>query len=197
VSLPLFGLTAGQRVAAMPLEGSMAKKRKARDYHEPWSLTQSQSWRLSYKTPPSVAETPEDLRIAVADWEASRDKAEKNADWIIWGSRLSEPAVVPTLLGNYVYADDRRILTFSRLLGLPDGSPTHEEFASRVIECVNAMTGIADPVMFIQELTALLTDMANDPIDEFFGGRAARLLFKIIEHKELVESHAQEQYDPE
>ena len=52
---------------------------------------------------------------------------------------------------------------FGRMLGLPEGSPTHEEFARRVVECVNAMTGIGDPVAFMQELTAFLTDMSERP----------------------------------
>src|SRR5271156_2765376 len=109
----------------------MAAKKKARHYHEPWSAQKSDLWKLGYKTPPKTADSPEELRVAVADWEAARGKAEKNADVLIMGSRLTEAAVVKSLLGSDCYADDRRILTFARMLGLPDGSPTHEEFADR------------------------------------------------------------------
>jgi hypothetical protein len=173
------------------------KKKRIRDYHEPWSASKSDLWTLGFRTPPKHADSPEELRVVVADWEAARGKAEKNADWIIWGSRLNEPAVVASLLGTHGYADDRRILTFSRMLGLPEGSPDHEEFAKRVVDCVNAMTGIGDPIAFMQELTAFLMDMSKDPIDEVFHGRATRLWFKIADHKEFTDKHAEDSDDPE
>jgi hypothetical protein len=169
----------------------MAVKRakKIRDYHEPWTLVKSDLWKLGFKHPPTMADSPEELRYAVADWEAARDKAEKNADVLIMGSRLTEPAMINRLTGWCSYWDDRRILTIARMLGLPDGSPTHEEFAQRVVDCINAMTGIGDPVAFMQELTAFLMDMSRDPIDEFFGGRATRLYFKIADHKEFTDNN--------
>lgn len=172
----------------------MAKKKRIRDWAEPWTLEKSNAWRETYKSPPKTAASPEELRIAVAEWEAARGKAEKNADVMILGSRLAEPEVLPSMLGTPTYVDDRRILTFARLLGLPEGSPTHEEFAQRCVDCVNSMAGIGDPVEFMGELTAFLEDMSRDPIDEFFHGRATRLLFKIAEHKEFIEKHS-EMYD--
>lgn len=173
----------------------MAKKRRIRDYAEPWALQKSDLWKLGYQHRPTVADSPEELRIAQAEWDAARAKAEKNADVVIMGSRLSEAAMVPSLGGGLSYWDDRRIITFARLLGLPDGAPTHEEFAQRAVDCVNAMTGIGDPVGFMQELTAFLEDMAADPIDQFFHGRASRLLFKIADHKELIAAHAADEDD--
>ena len=173
------------------------KKKRVRDYHEPWSAQKSDLWTLGFRTPPKHADSPEELRVAVADWEAARGKAEKNADVLIMGSRMTEATVVKSLLGSDCYADDRRILTFARLLGLPDGSPTHEEFADRVIQCINAMSGIGDPIAFMQELTAFLMDMSKDPIDEFFHGRATRLWFKIVDHKEFTDKHAEDSDDPE
>lgn len=175
----------------------MAKKKRIRDYAEPWTLEKSRIWDLGFKHPPSVADSPEELRIAQAEWKVARDKAEKNADVYVMGARLTEAAVSPSVGGSLVYSDDRRIITFARLLGLPDGAPTHEEFAQRAVDCVNAMAGIGDPVGFMGELTAFLEDMSRDPIDEFFHGRATRLLFKIAEHKELVEAHAEDAYDTE
>ncbi len=167
----------------------MAGKKRIRDWAEPWTLVKSDAWRESFKTPPQSAASPEELRMAVAEWEAARARAERDADVMILGSRLAEPEVLSSLGGALIYKDDRRILTFSRLLGLPDGSPTHEEYAQRIVDSVNAMAGIGDPVAFMRELTAFLEDMARDPIDPFFNGRATRLLFKIPEHKDVIEKH--------
>jgi hypothetical protein len=173
----------------------MAKKKRIRDYAEPWTLEKSTLWQLSYKTPPFRTPADDEQRQANADWEAARGKAEKTADVLILGSRLSEAAVATSQMGNLGYCDDRRILTFVRMLGLPDGAPSHEEFAQRVVDCVNAMTGIGDPVAFMGELTAFLEDMSRDPIDEFFHGRATRLLFRIVEQKDLIEAQTEEDSD--
>lgn len=173
----------------------MAKRQRNRDFHEPWSLVKSDLWRMNFTTPPFRKPADEEQRQANADWEAAKAKAEKYADILIMGSRMAEPAMAETLGGEAVYFDDRRILTFSRTLGLPEWAPTHAEVAQRVVDCVNAMTGISDPVGFMGELVALLTDMSRDPIDDFFSGRAMRLMFRIAEHKELVEAHQHEEGD--
>lgn len=171
------------------------KKLKARDYLEPWSTTKSKTWELGFKSgPPTHFKDEEELRAAVSEWTKRRDAAEENADWILWGSRVHEPGMTRSLLGKDVYFDDKGILTFVRNRALPEGAPTHEEMAKRVVECMNAMCGIGNPVEFMQELVAFLMDMSNDPIDDFFGGRANRFLFKVADHQSMVE-RAEEQHD--
>ena len=99
-------------------------------------------------------------------------------------------------LGQPVYVDDRRILTFARLLGLPEGAQRTPNLRKEPLSASMRWPGSRSRG-FMGELVAFLEDMSRDPIDGFFGGRATRILFRIAEHKELVEAHAQDQYDPE
>ena len=176
----------------------MAKKKRIRDYAEPWTLEKSRIWDLGFKHPPRWPTRPRSYGSRKPSGRPLGTRQRRMPTCTIMGSRLTEAAVcTERLAASLVYSDDRRIITFARLLGLPDGAPTHEEFAQRAVDCVNAMAGIGDPVGFMGELTAFLEDMSRDPIDEFFHGRATRLLFKIAEHKELVEAHAEDAYDTE
>jgi hypothetical protein len=165
------------------------KKQKPRDFNEPWITTRSKRWEAGFALgPPTTAATPEELRERIFNWNADRERFEKNADWIIWGSRLSEPTVCFTTAGEPVYTDDKRILAVSRMLGTPDGTPDQEEYAKRITACVNALVGIADPEAFVTELKEFLLDMAKDPIDEFFEGRAIRLLSKCTLQEDLIKN---------
>jgi hypothetical protein len=173
------------------------KKQKPRDYNEPWIATRSKSWEAGFALgPPKSAATPELLSERIADWTAARAKAEANADWLIWGSRLSEPTVCFTPENEPVYMDDRRILAVSRMMGTPDGTANQEEYAKRIAATMNAMVGIADPEAFMMELKEFLLDMARDPIDQFFELRAIKLLSKCTLQEDLLK-HGQLQNDDE
>jgi hypothetical protein len=154
----------------------MARKAQPEDFHEPWLTARSKTWESAYRHgPPKIGDTPAEIQQATLDWEAARARAESNAEWIIYGSRLAEPAICINHDGSVVATSDRRILAFSRVGGLPDSAPSHEDFAKRVVSCVNALAGIADPERFIAEARALLKDLLNNETDR--GDRRVLSLF--------------------
>lgn len=132
----------------------MARKRtaKPRSFFEPWTACKS----TLHGQAPIVDGIPEDAATTILDaWQ----RIDRDADWILWGSQMAEPAIAQGYLsGKPVVCDDRRILAVRRTLGLPDGSPTNEEVTKRIAECVNALAGIADPVAFIEDVRSLLKD---------------------------------------
>lgn len=139
------------------------KKRKPRSFFEPWVATKSPTWNIPYRIgPPTFKDgTPEEQRQTVLDWEAKKDKAEKSADWIVWGSKMSQPTICTSLEGQISVANDQGIIAVSRSLSLPEGSPSQAEIATRIAECVTAMAGIADPEAFITDARALMQSYAR------------------------------------
>ena len=145
----------------------MARKRtgKPRSWFEPWTATKSTTHGQS----PNVEGIPEDAAVSILDaW----GRADRDADWILWGSGMCVPGLAVGLLsGTPIVCDDKRILAIRRVLGLPDGSPTNEETCKRIADCINAMEGIADPVAFITDTRAMLLSYLNgecvdDPRDD-------------------------------
>lgn len=130
----------------------MARKRtgKPRFFFEPWRASKSPSHGLA----PNVDGLPEDAAASILDaW----GRSDRDADWILWGSKMQEPAIAKgygTGVGQII--GDERIIAIRRWLGLPEGSPTNEEVAKRIVDCVNAMAGIADPVAYMEDVRALL-----------------------------------------
>ena len=121
----------------------MARRRAPRSYFEPWSASRSKTWEAAYANgPPPVPGDESDVRQAALDWMAKRGQAEKDADWIIWGSGMAEPGVCHNLNGTITVTDDRRIIAIRRWLGLPVGSPSHGDVAQRIVDCVNACAGM-------------------------------------------------------
>lgn len=135
----------------------MARKRSAkpRSFFEPWTATKSRT----HGNAPNVEGVPEDAAGKLLDaWERS----DRDADWIIWGSGMAEPAIaVGFALGKAVVMDDQRIIAVRRSLGLPEGAPTNEETCKRIAECVTALAGVADPVSFISDVRELLKSYAR------------------------------------
>lgn len=130
----------------------MARKRavKPRSWFEPW--TPSKSPR--HGPAPKLDGLDEDAAAAILEaWE----RVDQNADWILWGSGMYDPCIVTNFVtGKPQVMDDQGIIAISKHRGLPDGSPSNEDICRRIAECVNAMTGVADPVEFMRNIRALL-----------------------------------------
>lgn len=146
----------------------MAKKKQRQSYAEPWTGERSQTWRVAFRHgPPAMLDFDEvERRQAELDFEAKKFKAEENAPWIIWGTGLSTPTICTSLLGKVsVSSDNDIILTVHRRGGWQEGQPTHKDTTERVVDCVNAMAGVADPSVFMEEVRELLCDMARGDAD--------------------------------
>ena len=132
----------------------MARKKAPRDYREPWTPTKSKLHGERPFKDGLPADWPEGVAQGVLDaWE----RADQNADWVVWGSRMAAPTVVTNLNGKSQVMDDQRIvLVIRRSLGLPEGAPNQEEIAKRIAECVNALAGVGDPSAFMVDVRALL-----------------------------------------
>ncbi len=140
----------------------MARRKALRSYFEPWSASRSKTREAAFANgPPPVPGDESDVRQAALDWVAKRAQAEKDADWIIWGSGMAEPGICHKLNGTIFVTDDRRIIAIRRWLGLPVGSPSHEDVAQRIVDCVNACAGIGDPGRFVEDVRALLLEYAR------------------------------------
>jgi hypothetical protein len=161
----------------------MARKRKPpRSYFEPWVAAKSKL----HGDPPNTEGVPEDAAAAMRDaWQ----RAEDNADWVLWGSKMADPCVVRGLVsGDAAVMDDRRIIAVRRTLGLPDGSPDHEAVARRICDCVNACQGVGDPAEFVKDVRALLLALARGELDDPREDvRVVSLLARCIPPEELEE----------
>jgi hypothetical protein len=136
----------------------MSRQGQPRDYFEPWTATKSErhgSRPFPDGKPAQMLDEAYDQ--VVSSWE----RTERDADWIIWGSRMTEPAICVNLTGSITVTGDRRIITVAKALGLPAGSPDHESIAKRICACVNACRDIADPLAFVEEARALLVALVN------------------------------------
>lgn len=160
----------------------MARKR-FRSYFEPWAASRDAAWDWAYKFgPPSHGDTPEEVAQNIADWEAKKAKAEAQADWVLWGSRMSEPSETISLLGKKGFHDGKGIIAVRRFVEPPEGSPSHVDICKRIAECVNAMAGVADPVKFVNDVRSLLWEYAKgecveDPRDDV---RVLSILSRLI-----------------
>lgn len=129
---------------------------KAKDYHEPWSAEVS-AWDLAFRNGPPPADAEQ-----VERWEVARERARENADWIIWGSRMVEPATACTMDGRVVVMDDRHVVVrVSPTTSINKNAPDQELLARRIAACVNACRGMAEPDRAVDAARALLVDLST------------------------------------
>lgn len=125
-------------------------------FHEPWTVTRSVAVaRDPFPDGPPEGADPDAVARTRAACEALADRAE----YVLWGSRMSTPAITKSMLGNVVVMDDRRIIAISRSATIGPVGP--KQFAERIVVCVNAFAGIHDPKQFLSDLRALLWEYAN------------------------------------
>jgi hypothetical protein len=167
----------------------MARKRQApRDFHEPWTAMRSVSAGGGNPFPDGVPEgfDPE----AASKMIDAACRAVENADWIIWGSNMAERGLsVGYLTGSINIGDGRRIIAVSRKLGLPEGSPDHEQIAKRIAECVNACAYIPSPEQFVADLRAVLLELLNGDADPRTDDRLLSLVARCIPQEEIERLH--------
>ena len=167
----------------------MARRKAPKFYFEPWVSTKSKT----HGEPPETEGLPDEAAATVRDaWQ----RADDNADWIIWGSRMADPCVVQGFVGGEAAVmDDRRIIAVRRWLGLEKDAPGHKEVATRICDCVNALAGVGDPVAFVTEVRALLLSLIRGECeDPRMDVRVVSLLARCIPPEEL-ESMKHEQYE--
>lgn len=123
-------------------------------------------------------------------------RLEASADWVIWGSGMSEPQIATGFTSGTPFVfDDKRILAVRRVLGTPEGSPTNEEVCKRIVECVNGFEGVGAPVEFMAEVRALLLDCVNgDFTDAGYAVRFTSLLARCIPLNEIKNYEAEAAY---
>lgn len=127
------------------------------DFYEPWIARASTSWESSFRHPPAV-----DDPDVIASWEAARDRAKRDAEWHVWGSRMSEPCVLTSLLGTASVHDGTGILgMFRRHATQRENGPDHGQVARRVAMCVSACAGIVNPVDTLDRVRSLLSDLLS------------------------------------
>jgi hypothetical protein len=135
--------------------------RKVLDYFEPWLPRKSTSWEGGFRFRPVC-----DDREVLDKWDAARDRAEKNAEWDLWGDRLWTPSATLSLLGEASVDDGRGIVaTFRPYHTERQGTPDHGQLARRAAECVNACAGIVNPTDAIERARSLLFDLAQGRAD--------------------------------
>jgi hypothetical protein len=156
---------------------------KPKSYFEPWVVTQAKP----LGGPPFPNGAPAGLDPEVlASLQEAWDRAVETADWIIWGSGMTEPAICHRLDGSHVVTSDRRIIAVSKSRGLPKGSPEHGDIAKRISACVNACAGIGNPEETIELIRALLRDLALGETDRG-DGRVVSALARLIPPEEMKE----------
>jgi hypothetical protein len=124
---------------------------------EPWTASQSRTWTHAFKFKPDEGADPE----TIERYNAARLRAEERAEWLVWGSDMLEPQVVSRPLGGVASSGSAAILA---RVGPPvtdrEGGPDQAEIATRIARCVNACTGITDPVRTLDTVRELLLDLA-------------------------------------
>jgi hypothetical protein len=145
------------------------------DFGEPWTAKPTQSWESAFHTPPQ-GDDPE----VRARWESARDRAGRDAEWIVWGSRLARPGVAYSLTGLPAVFDDQAVISrVGPLATHRTDLPAHGQFATRIAACVTACAGITNPVATIEGVRELLFDLLNgrtDATDPRILAYAGRLL---------------------
>src|SRR3954463_3242059 len=134
-------------------------KRKARDFFEPWEARKDTAWEARVRSPLAEGVDPG----VVERWHADKARAEKNADWHVWGSRMWKPSLMSTVDGQPSVSWDTRhiVAKVTKLATEHENPPSHEDVARRIAECVNACQGVADPVDAMARARSLLLDMVN------------------------------------
>jgi hypothetical protein len=121
-------------------------------YFEPWAAERSRSWRPPWPAHPAglPAEVYEEITSKCA-------KLEADADWLLWGTGVAEPAVVTSLEGTLGATSGRGIVaSVSKIPANDRDAPTHEAVARRICACVNALAGVAEPERALAEVRAFL-----------------------------------------
>lgn len=149
----------------------------ARDFFEPWTARQSTAWESGFRSPPAEGADPD----AVERWHADRERARKDAGWLVWGSRMTRPEVAATLVsGEAVVMDGAQVVAAVRhVVTDHDHPPGPREVAGRIAECVSACRGIADPADVLDRTRVLLTDLATGKADAS-DPRVLALLSRIV-----------------
>lgn len=135
-----------------------------------------ESWhpqRAALSHPPS-GECNADDPASVHLYDAY-ERAQRDADWFVYGSGMMPPTTCTARDGSPVVLDDRRILAQVGTIVSDRGrdAPTKEQIARRIAACVNACEGLVDPERAIVEARELLADLVRgQPIDD---GRAIRV----------------------
>jgi hypothetical protein len=130
-------------------------------YFEPWSF----SARSQPSPDPFASGVPEGADMdAVAQQRAAAERLNQKKEWIVWGSRVhQETRAKGFMIGDTVSMSD---------IGIILRTTNHEqsrEIAARVVECVNALQGIADPAAFVEAANQALDGEAGHN-----GGKKAR-----------------------
>ena len=149
-------------------------------FFEPWEALQS----MPVKEPPNVEGLPEDQAVSILEFHS---KSVKESPWFIWGTGMVEPARVHLpMSGSHAMTSDRRIVGTigpnDRSGGMPQriiavkkpvsdkpDAPSAEEIAKRIVECVNALAGCADPVTFVNGVLALLVEYTSSGDERYIS----------------------------
>ena len=158
------------------------KKSKPRSYFEPWAATKSVAHGAN---PPNVEGLPEEAAASLLDaW----GRSDRDADWIVWGSGMIDPAIaVGHMSGKATVMDDRLIIAVRRNLAVPKEAPSNGDIAKRIAECVDA-PGRRRPTRSRSSRTrercllAFATGEADDPRGD---ARVVSLLARCIPLSEL------------
>lgn len=130
---------------------------KMRGYFEPWTARASRSWESSFPSDLPLIEDPEQLDR----WQAARSRAERDAEWTIWGSGMFEPSACLVPGGSAVVMDDSHLIArIRRPVTSVAAGADQAAIAVRITQCVNACRGMADPEGAIADTRALLVDLA-------------------------------------
>jgi hypothetical protein len=113
------------------------------------------------------------------------ERADAQADWLVWGSGMSEPCLCTALTGEKTVTSDRRIIVAVRhAKGLPKGSPGQAALARRIAACVNALAGCPEPEETIALVRSVLLDLARGEADRG-DTRVVAALARLIPPHEL------------
>jgi hypothetical protein len=126
-------------------------------FYEPWRAIKSPTWECSFRTPP-----PDDEPEAKAVWEEDRDKACRNAEYLIWGTGVWESGFVKTLTyGESVHVDSAGIIVTVRRVMTKDGRLDAQAFAQRIAACVNFCEGVDLSETGFSSLRELLCELRS------------------------------------
>lgn len=123
---------------------------------EPWRAWRDTTWDLGFRFGPPHTDDDE----VVARWHAARDRAERDAKVVLFGSGLREPCVSYALEGRATAVDGSGIVaTVTPVHSDHPQAADHVQVADRVVACVNACAGIADPVGTLAIARTLLWEL--------------------------------------
>lgn len=96
------------------------------------------------------------------------EEGPKNPDYLVWGSAIwVEPNALQIPDEQGECHDGAGILCrFSKMNGSNAKAPTSEAMARRVVECVNALRGIANPEAFMADVVATLANLSTLAVDD-------------------------------